>query len=160
MMDLIDEAIAKIEKVVRAAQQELDLVEQHLGKALVFPWYKDDQKNFPGATSEHGVCVGDHVPETLAISASRRITELEALIADIAKQKTTSELVNVEDQGDIEDGYDTIVMMARRVDIQSTWTEKPPCKWGNKCGAYAKRDDDDNLICTSCGKVVAEEWWS
>ena len=36
----------------------LEHVEQEVGKTLGFPWYKDDQKNFPGATEEHGVCVG------------------------------------------------------------------------------------------------------
>ncbi len=48
-------------------------VEQTLGKALGYPWYKDDQKNFPGATEKNGVCVGDHVPESILAEASRNI---------------------------------------------------------------------------------------
>lgn len=49
---------------------------QTLGKALGYPWYKDDQKNFPGATEEHGVCVGEHVAESIAAEAAKRIEAL------------------------------------------------------------------------------------
>ena len=56
-------------------------VEQILGKVLGYPWYKDDQKNFPGATEDDGVCVGEHVPETLAEEAASRILELQRLIS-------------------------------------------------------------------------------
>lgn len=54
-------------------------VVQTLGKALHYPWFKDDQKNFPGATEEDGVEVGDHVSESLAAEAAKRIAELEGL---------------------------------------------------------------------------------
>lgn len=46
---------------------------QILGKALGYPWYKDDKKNFPGATEANGVCVGDHVAVTLAMEAAHKI---------------------------------------------------------------------------------------
>lgn len=52
-------------------------VEQSLGKALGYPWFKDDQKNFPGATDLDGVCVADHVAETIAEEAANRIRVLE-----------------------------------------------------------------------------------
>jgi len=52
---------------------------QTLGKALHYAWFKDDQANFPGATEADGVCVGDHVAETLAVEASKRIAALEGL---------------------------------------------------------------------------------
>lgn len=52
---------------------------QTLGKALRYPWFKDDQANFPGATEADGVCVGDHVAESLAAEAAKRIAELEGL---------------------------------------------------------------------------------
>jgi len=55
-----------------------DEVEQVLGKALGYPWYKDDQKNFPGTTVADGVCVGDHVPESLLDEAARRILGVRA----------------------------------------------------------------------------------
>ena len=52
-------------------------VTQSLGKALDYPWYKDDQNNFPGAREEDGVCVGDHVPESIADEAADKIRILE-----------------------------------------------------------------------------------
>jgi hypothetical protein len=55
-----------------------DEVCQRLGKALGYPWFKDDQENFPGATEESGVCTGEHVAETIAAEAARRISSLEA----------------------------------------------------------------------------------
>ncbi len=59
-------------------QRECDEVEQVLGKALGYPWFKDDQKNFPGATEENGVCIGDNVPSTIAMQAASRLASLEA----------------------------------------------------------------------------------
>lgn len=53
-------------------------IQQTLGKALGYPWFKDDQKNFPGSTQEHGVCVGDHVAESLADEAAEMIGRLRA----------------------------------------------------------------------------------
>ena len=50
---------------------------QVLGKALGYPWFKDDPKNFPNATEANGVCVGEHVAESLADAAAARIKELE-----------------------------------------------------------------------------------
>jgi len=48
-------------------------VEQVLGKALGYPKYSDDQKNFPGTTEKDGVCVGEHVPESLLSEAAKKI---------------------------------------------------------------------------------------
>ena len=59
-------------------------IEQILGKALGYPWYKDDPKNFPDATEANGVCVGDHVPESLAAEAAARIADLQA---DLARER-------------------------------------------------------------------------
>jgi len=59
------------------ARQNDDIC-QTLGKALGFPWYKDDQVNFPGATEVNGVCVGDHVAESLAEVAAKEIERLRA----------------------------------------------------------------------------------
>jgi hypothetical protein len=44
--------------------------------------YKDDPKNFPGATEKDGVCVGDHVPESILAEAARKLGELRDAIAD------------------------------------------------------------------------------
>lgn len=51
-------------------------IEQILGKALGYPWYKDDQQNFPGSTDADGVCVGEHTPGSIADEAAKRIREL------------------------------------------------------------------------------------
>jgi hypothetical protein len=43
-----------------AALQDVDECQQIAGKALGYPWYKDDQKNFPNANDANGVCIGEH----------------------------------------------------------------------------------------------------
>jgi hypothetical protein len=55
---------------------ELQEVEQCLGIALGYPYYSDDPKNFPNATIEDGVCVGEHTAGTLAAEAQARIATL------------------------------------------------------------------------------------
>jgi hypothetical protein len=76
-------AIKRIAKLEDGIARESHDIEQSLGIALGYPWYKDDPKNFPDATEESGVCVGEHVPASIAAEAARRITELEAVIADL-----------------------------------------------------------------------------
>ena len=61
-----------------AISKSQDDIEQTLGRALGYPWFKDDQKNFPGATDADGVCVGDHVAESLAMEAASKISDLRA----------------------------------------------------------------------------------
>lgn len=61
--------------VVNAMAKENDEICQILGKALGYPWYKDDQKNFPGCSELDGVCPGDHVAVSLAIEAAEWIKE-------------------------------------------------------------------------------------
>lgn len=51
---------------------------QTLGKVLGYPWFKDDQKNFSGATEADGVCVGEHVAESIATEAADVITRLQS----------------------------------------------------------------------------------
>lgn len=51
-------------------------VDQTLGIALGYPYYANDQKNFPGATEADGVCTGEHVPESIASEAARRINDM------------------------------------------------------------------------------------
>ena len=67
--------VAKLEWACSATQHD---IQQTLGKALNYPWYKDDQKNFPNATEADGVCVGDHVAESLAEETVTKITALRA----------------------------------------------------------------------------------
>jgi hypothetical protein len=56
------------------AKQNLE-IEQTCGKVLDYPWFKDDQKNFPEATEKDGVCVGEHVAETIAAELALKYTE-------------------------------------------------------------------------------------
>ena len=65
--------IYKLEYQRDGMLKELLEIEQILGKALGYPWYKDDQKNFPGATEEDGVCTGEHTPVTLAMEAANKL---------------------------------------------------------------------------------------
>jgi hypothetical protein len=73
-------AEARVAVLEHACSSQNYEVCQTLGKALGYFWFKDDQANFPGATEANGVCVGDHVAETIASEAARRITELEAQV--------------------------------------------------------------------------------
>jgi hypothetical protein len=58
------------------ARKESEEIEQILGKALGYPYYKDDPKNFPTATEADGVCVGDHTAWSLAMAAADLIAKL------------------------------------------------------------------------------------
>jgi polyhydroxyalkanoate synthesis regulator phasin len=62
--------------IVAAYRQMVIEVEQILGRALGYPLYADDQKNFPGTTEADGVCVGEHVPASLADEAAGEIARL------------------------------------------------------------------------------------
>ena len=62
------------------AQKSDEEICQTLGKALGYPWFKDDLKNFPECTEADGVCVGDHCGATLALEMRDRMSELEAKV--------------------------------------------------------------------------------
>lgn len=81
-LKMAHEAAAEIERLRAAYHRTQSEVQQTLGKALGYPWFKDDQKNFPGATEANGVCVGDHVAESLANEAAAKIEHLRMLLAD------------------------------------------------------------------------------
>lgn len=73
----------KLDTLRKACAKENEEICQILGKVLGYPWYKDDQKNFSGATVEDGVCVGDNVALVLAMQAACRIKNLESYIKDL-----------------------------------------------------------------------------
>ena len=80
----------EMEEIVKLSlQKELGKIEQILGKALGYPWYKDDLKNFPNATESDGVCVGDHTAWSLAMHAADKIKMLD--IREQDKQKIIDE---------------------------------------------------------------------
>ena len=72
---------AEIERLRDAYTTQVHDIEQTLGQALGYPWYKDDQVNFCGATEADGVCVGEHVPETLAAEAAAEIGKLQEALS-------------------------------------------------------------------------------
>ncbi len=78
------ELMAKEKQLIVAKEKinglilECTELEQRLGKALGYPWYKDDPKNFPNATESNGVCVGEHTPGTIAAEAADAIERLRA----------------------------------------------------------------------------------
>jgi hypothetical protein len=74
------QTLSASKRMVNAGIKNEHEIEQILGKALGYPWFKDDQKNFPGATEEHGVCVGEHVAVTLAMEAAERIKDGDMIV--------------------------------------------------------------------------------
>ena len=82
----LDQAQKRCTELELACARQNDEVCQILGKALGYPWFKDDPKNFPDATEEDGVCVGDHVGESLAEEAAKKIAELYATVRDYHSQ--------------------------------------------------------------------------
>ncbi len=72
--------VRKHERLRDACSAENDEICQILGKALGYPWFADDQFNFPGATKEDGVCVGDNVAASLAVQAANQIKTDKATI--------------------------------------------------------------------------------
>ena len=81
-------ALKKAADIAEARERELlgycskmnDDVSQTLGKALGYPWFKDSPE-FPNATEADGVCVGDHVAESIAVEAANKIKELREHIS-------------------------------------------------------------------------------
>ena len=62
---------------------ELEKIEQILGKALGYPYYKDDPDIFPKATEADGVCVGVETAWSLAMIAADKIKELEDKVEEL-----------------------------------------------------------------------------
>jgi hypothetical protein len=82
-IDAAVKATAETARLRAACAKEDDGIQQALGKALRYPWYKDDQVNFPGATEVNGVFVGEHVAATLADEAAAKIVEMRARIVGL-----------------------------------------------------------------------------
>jgi len=68
----LESEIARMRHAYDAYEHE---IQQLLGKALGYPWFKDDQKNFTGATEADGVCVGEHVAETIVAELAKKHAE-------------------------------------------------------------------------------------
>jgi len=74
--DRLEAEVERLQAKCDGYAKENEEVMQHLGQALGYPYFADDQKNFPGATKADGVAVGEHVPVTLAIVAKKKIEQL------------------------------------------------------------------------------------
>jgi hypothetical protein len=74
---LIDQYEQEIQRLRNAYSKENDEISQIAGKVLDYPWFKDDQQNFPGATEKDGVCVGDHVAASIVMELANRFVEYE-----------------------------------------------------------------------------------
>jgi hypothetical protein len=71
------------QREIKGRISELNDVEQYLGQALGYPWYKDDPVNFPDCTDADGVCVGEHTPSTIAAEAAKKIVKQGAKINEL-----------------------------------------------------------------------------
>jgi hypothetical protein len=77
-LDRREARIKQLELGKKLSMESDNRIEQAIGKVLGYPAYKDDQKNFPNATEANGVCVGDHVAESLVMELVGKFKELEA----------------------------------------------------------------------------------
>lgn len=77
-IDALQQRVAQLEAWKQGATREFRDIEQVAGKALGYVWFKDDQKNFPGATDADGVCIGEHVPGTIVAELASQFTTLQA----------------------------------------------------------------------------------
>lgn len=75
---LAQEEIARLRTELTQCKRELENCGQAAGKALGYPWFKDDQKNFPGATEDNGVCIGEHTSATIVEELADNFARLQA----------------------------------------------------------------------------------
>jgi len=80
-----EKAVSQRDKML----EEFHQIEQILGKALGYPWYKDDPKNFPNATEADGVCVAPNTAASLAMHVADRIKMMD--IRELDKQRIIDE---------------------------------------------------------------------
>lgn len=81
---LLEDARRERDRYWTAAIKQSREIEQVLGAALRYPRYCDSPANFPDATPEDGVCVGDHCAESLAEEAAAVIERYRAALAQYA----------------------------------------------------------------------------
>ena len=95
----VDEVRAEVNRMKAAASTINEEVCQTLGKVLGYPWFKDDLVNFPHSTEAHGVCVGDHVAESIAAEAAERIKTLRAEVERLrgALERIADDITVIED---------------------------------------------------------------
>lgn len=75
------------QRALDAERRERHAVEQIAGQALGYPWFKDDQKNFPGATEADGVCIGEHVAGTIVQELASKLATLQAQLRQVEGER-------------------------------------------------------------------------
>ncbi len=76
---------AKVEELTRERDgylSHLHQCEQIAGRALGYPRYCDDQTNFPSTTDADGVCVGEHIGDTIVAELASAFAEAHRIIAE------------------------------------------------------------------------------
>lgn len=76
-------------RVIRQYQKDNDEVVQEVGKTLLYPWYKNDQVNFPGSTIEDGVCTGEHVSVTIVKELIDAYQKVQVEASDLTMKLTS-----------------------------------------------------------------------
>lgn len=169
LADLLEEAAREIDRLTRFIERAKKLsaqdnaeIEQILGKVLGYPWYKDDQKNFPGATEADGVCVGEHLPVTLAVEAAKEIERLRKLVSVLsdADTESTSDIGLVDNPyvltndteawRELSDGLEEVVLKEGTYIWIRRWTKEEV--------AYARRKAKElGELLKACIKADAEQ---
>jgi len=78
MMQVIRALQEKLHRYSQGYIKELREAEQVAGKALGYPYYKDDLKNFPDCNEEDGVCTGEHTPVTIVMELAEKYKALQS----------------------------------------------------------------------------------
>lgn len=89
----VAELEAHIKTITEGCARENLNIEQICGEALGYPRYCDDQENFPGATEEDGVCVGEHVAASIASELAGKYRDLLARNKRLEEALSNVELV-------------------------------------------------------------------
>lgn len=84
----LETELARLRNAMSASSEEIC---QTAGKALGYPWFKDDQKNFPGADDTWGVCVGEHVSETIVEELAKAFVKLSSRLETAAADRKASD---------------------------------------------------------------------
>ncbi|MGF3022659.1 hypothetical protein ACQVP2_07505 [Methylobacterium aquaticum] len=88
---------AELQRQLDGYRHHLDQCAQIAGKALGYPWFKDDQQNFPGSTDADGVCIGDHVGDSIVEELARAY---EAVKAERDALKAAADRLTNSDDGE------------------------------------------------------------
>ncbi len=123
--------VAELEETNAGLRYEMTTTDhnvcQCLGHALNYPRYADDQANFPGATDADGVCVGEHVAETIAIEA---VEEIERLRTELALRQNA------------QPDFDVLVAKYGEPEQTSSKYHEADYKWPNGLTWHVQREGE------------------